>query len=66
MVISDHHLLYIVVFLLYTMTFRYRKKLFTGFAVLLIFLLINFVLALLTNVNFIDIGLPNSVENTVI
>lgn len=48
------------------MVFHYRKKIFTLLSVLLVFLLINFILALLTSVNFIDIGLPNSVENVIV
>ena len=48
------------------MTEYYRKKIFTLLAVLLVFLLVNFIFALLTGVNFIDIGLPNHIENTIV
>ena len=48
------------------MTEHYRKKIFTLLAMLLVFLLVNFIFALLTGVNFIDIGLPNRIENTII
>ena len=43
-----------------------RLKMFTVLAVLLIFLLVNFIFALTTGINFIDIGLPNYLESVIV
>jgi hypothetical protein len=45
---------------------NYRMKIFTWLAVLLLFLLINFIFALTTKINFIDIGLPNPIESAIV
>lgn len=48
------------------MTNYSRVRMFTILAILQIFLLVNFIFALTTRINFIDIGLPNSLENLVV